>query len=146
MTMTNTEPLPQNPTLSHRQDWHLRRRCGWLCGCGRADHLHLRGHQHRQRDAAQCHCDRPAGWPLCITCDGTTIPVGGFITCTATYAVTQADIDAGSVYNLATADSDESLDRMTTTIPSRCRRTRRSASTRLAPSMQVRTALRMSAN
>jgi hypothetical protein len=43
-----------------------------------------------------------------ITCDAYTIPVGGFITCTATYAVTQADIDAGSVYNLATADSDES--------------------------------------
>jgi uncharacterized repeat protein (TIGR01451 family) len=43
-----------------------------------------------------------------ITCDDTTIPVGGFITCTATYAVTQADIDSGSVYNLATADSDES--------------------------------------
>ena len=43
-----------------------------------------------------------------ITCDATTIPVGGFITCTATYAVTQDDIDAGFVYNLATADSDES--------------------------------------
>ena len=39
-----------------------------------------------------------------ITCDATTIPVGGFITCTATYAVTQADIDAGSVTNLATAE------------------------------------------
>ena len=37
-----------------------------------------------------------------------TIPVGGFVTGTATYAVTQADIDAGFVYNLATADSDES--------------------------------------
>jgi uncharacterized repeat protein (TIGR01451 family) len=43
-----------------------------------------------------------------ITCDGTTIAVGGFITCSATYAVTQADIDAGFVYNMATADSDES--------------------------------------
>ena len=27
---------------------------------------------------------------------------------TSTYAITQADIDAGSVYNLAVADSDES--------------------------------------
>ncbi len=43
-----------------------------------------------------------------ITLSSTTIPVGGSITGTATYAVTQADIDAGSVYNLATADSDES--------------------------------------
>ncbi|MFT3892850.1 MAG: hypothetical protein QM730_14555 [Anaerolineales bacterium] len=43
-----------------------------------------------------------------ITCNSTTIPVDGHITCTATYAVTQADIDAGSVYNLATADSKES--------------------------------------
>ncbi|MFT3892849.1 MAG: hypothetical protein QM730_14550 [Anaerolineales bacterium] len=39
-----------------------------------------------------------------ITCDGTTIPVGGHITCNATYAVTQTDIDKGSVYNKATAD------------------------------------------
>jgi hypothetical protein len=30
------------------------------------------------------------------------------MTCTGSYAVTQADIDAGSVYNLATADSTES--------------------------------------
>ncbi len=44
-----------------------------------------------------------------ITLTGTTIPVGGQVTGSQTYAVTQADIDAGLVYNLATADSDESL-------------------------------------
>ncbi len=43
-----------------------------------------------------------------VTCSAGTIPVGGQITCSATYAVTQADIDDGSVYNLATADSNES--------------------------------------
>jgi len=43
-----------------------------------------------------------------ITCPQTTLAVGEEMTCTATYAVTQADIDAGSVYNLATADSGES--------------------------------------
>ncbi len=43
-----------------------------------------------------------------ITLSATTIPVGGSVTGTATYVVTQADIDAGEVYNLATADSEES--------------------------------------
>ena len=43
-------------------------------------------------------------------CDSTTF--------TATYAVSQADIDTGSVYNLATADSDESdPDTDTETVP-----------------------------
>ena len=78
-----------------------------VCGSGRTDHLHLRGYQHRQCHSHQCDCYRSVTWLSAITCDATTIPVGGFITCTATYAVTQADIDAGFVYNLATADSDE---------------------------------------
>ena len=43
-----------------------------------------------------------------ITCPAASIPVGQSIICTGTYAVTQADIDAGSVYNLATADSTQS--------------------------------------
>ena len=42
------------------------------------------------------------------------------MTCTGTYAVTQADIDAGFVYNLATADSTEcgpDTDEETVTLP-----------------------------
>ena len=46
-----------------------------------------------------------------ISCpSGNPIPslgVGGSETCTATYAITQADINAGSVLNTATADSVE---------------------------------------
>ncbi|MGI6299342.1 MAG: DUF7507 domain-containing protein [Saccharofermentanales bacterium] len=41
-----------------------------------------------------------------ITLSATTIPVGGSVTGTATYPVTQADINAGKVDNTATADSD----------------------------------------
>ncbi|MEO8273270.1 MAG: DUF11 domain-containing protein, partial [Chloroflexota bacterium] len=38
---------------------------------------------------------------------GFTIPVGGHITCTASHAVTQADLDAGSYLNTACADDGE---------------------------------------
>ncbi|PWH81402.1 hypothetical protein DIS18_14835 [Algibacter marinivivus] len=37
----------------------------------------------------------------------TTLAPGESMTCTATYTITQADIDNGSVVNVATADSDE---------------------------------------
>ena len=43
-----------------------------------------------------------------ISCPATTLAVGTDMTCTATYAITQADIDAGEVENIASADSDES--------------------------------------
>ena len=38
-----------------------------------------------------------------IVCPSTTLPVGGAMTCTATYVVTQSDVDAGNVHNSATA-------------------------------------------
>jgi uncharacterized repeat protein (TIGR01451 family)/LPXTG-motif cell wall-anchored protein len=38
-----------------------------------------------------------------ISCPATTLPPGAFTTCTATYDVTQDDLDAGSITNTATA-------------------------------------------
>jgi uncharacterized repeat protein (TIGR01451 family) len=55
-----------------------------------------------------------------ITCPASTLAVGVSMTCMASYAVTQTDIDAGFVYNLATADSTESApddDDATVTLP-----------------------------
>lgn len=45
---------------------------------------------------------------IAITCPKTTLVVGEQMNCTATYAITQTDIDAGKVENTATVDSDES--------------------------------------
>jgi len=42
------------------------------------------------------------------SCSATVLAVGADMTCTATYAITQADIDAGKVDNTAIADSEES--------------------------------------
>ncbi|WP_374688050.1 hypothetical protein [Promineifilum sp.] len=50
-----------------------------------------------------------------VTCDQTPNPLnpGGFFTCTASYTVTQADIEAGSVINVATATAKHGANTVT---------------------------------
>ena len=76
---------------------------------GRPDHhLHLRRHQRRQRRLSPTSTwptSRPC--PLGLLTSGPTCPSGGLdagltIDCTATYTVTQADIDHGSINDAAT--------------------------------------------
>ncbi len=45
----------------------------------------------------------PAGPPITPTCPTTSLPPAASLTCTATYTATQADVDAGSIQNSATA-------------------------------------------
>ncbi|KAF5412376.1 MAG: hypothetical protein C5S47_01455 [Candidatus Methanogasteraceae archaeon] len=44
---------------------------------------------------------------MCAPLQGTTLNISGAMSCSADYTVDQADIDAGSVYNLATANGTD---------------------------------------
>jgi len=57
--------------------------------------------------------DGDGGWPT-VTCPAGPLGVGGSIPCTATYTVTQNDVDQGSVVNIGTARGADSHDRVAT--------------------------------
>ena len=60
----------------------------------------------------------PAGPAPSISCPTTTLAPGAATTCTASYSTTQADIDAGSVTNTATASGLDPTNAKSTSEPS----------------------------
>ena len=68
----------------------------------RGDHVHVQGHEHGQRDADRAVLGRGQQGDGDVPGDDQLAP-GDSITCTSTHTVTQADLDAGRIVNIATA-------------------------------------------
>ena len=99
----------------------------WQHG-GLDDRLHVHRDQHRERDPHRGRVTDPKVGT--VSCPASTLAAGASTTCTKTYTLTQADVDAGIVNNTATASGTPPAgpagDRRPTPRPRRSRGPRRS--------------------
>ena len=112
--MTTTEPLPQNPVIDIVKDGTFDAGADGFADPGELISYSFTVTNEGNVSLTNVSVTDPLPGLSAITFDGGDTDGDGELdvdeiwTYSATYAVTQADIDAGNVVNTATADSDES--------------------------------------